>query len=113
MNSIAIVGRLARDPEARTANSGTSLANFSVAVDGWDAAAKERKATFFRVTAFGKNAEYVVQYGHKGGAVAVHGQMQERRYTDRDGNEKYSWEIAADRVELVGGGRAQEQEETW
>jgi len=102
-----ILGNLGRDPETRYLPSGDAVCNFSVAVtESWkDKASGEKKenTTWYRVNAFGKLAEICGQYLKKGVAVLIEGRMQARKWTDKDGAERESWELKADTMQMVGG----------
>ncbi|MBV6457416.1 MAG: Single-stranded DNA-binding protein [Fimbriimonadaceae bacterium] len=100
INRVVLVGRLTRDPELRSTNTGKSVVSFSIAVtkrikpsDG------SPDADFFRVSAWEKTAEYVSNYLTKGRLVAVDGRLQSRKYTGSDGVEREVVEIVADNVQ--------------
>ena len=100
LNHIVIMGRLVRDPDYRTTGSGTSVANFSVAVDrdfsGKDGGEKE--TDFIDCVAWRKTAEFVTKYMKKGSMVVVSGRLQIRSWTDNDGNKRRTAEVVADNV---------------
>ena len=100
LNHIVIMGRLTRDPELRTTQSGVSVASFSVAVDrdyaGRDGG--ERQTDFIDVVAWRQTGEFVSKYFHKGSMIVVSGRLQSRKWQDRDGNNRTNWEINADNV---------------
>lgn len=102
INKAIIVGYLGRDPEMRMTPAGQPVANFSVATDesykGKDGQ-KVEKTEWHRVTAWGKTAEFVGNYLSKGRLVYVEGKIETRKWTDKDGAEKYTTEIKADRVQ--------------
>ena len=99
-NQFTGLGRLGRDPEIRNSQSGTKICNMTVACDsGWG----ENKSTYWaRVVAFGKTAEFCERYLKKGDAVLVVGRMQERKWQDQSGNDRFSTEVVADRVQSAG-----------
>lgn len=101
-----ILGNLGRDPEMRYLPNGDAVANFSVAVTekfkGKDGEAKE-STTWYRINAFGKLAEICGQYLKKGASVLIDGKMQMRKYQDKDGIERESWELRADSMQMLGG----------
>jgi len=99
MNSIIIKGRLTRDPEMRTTQSGKSVTDFSVAVDR---RIQKDKTDFFDVTAWEKTGEFVNKYFRKGKEILVQGEMQRREYTDKSGNKRYAWNLIAQNVEFCG-----------
>lgn len=101
MNSIIITGRLARDPELRTTNSGTEVAGFTVAVDRVMKGQNGEKLTdFIDCTAWGKTGVFVNTYFHKGDGITVNGRMESHKWTDKDGNNRTSWGITCDKVEF-------------
>lgn len=100
MNLIVVKGRLVRDPELRQTNSGTAVCTVDLAVDR--AYSKENETDFFTVVFWRQTAEFVAQYFTKGREMLVYGEMQSRKYQDKDGNNRVAWEIKADRVEFCG-----------
>ena len=100
LNHIVIMGRLTRDPELRTTQSGVSVASFSVAVDrdfgGRDGG--ERQTDFFDCSAWRQTGEFVSKYFRKGSMIVVSGRMQSRKFQDREGNNRTAWDIQADNV---------------
>lgn len=100
MNSVIMIGRLARDPELRfVAGSGKAVANFSIAVDR--PFSKDKQADFFRVVVWGKQAENVANYLAKGRKVAIKGYLTSRSYDANNGEKRYVTEIVADNVEFL------------
>ena len=102
-----IVGNLGRDPELRHMPSGDAICNFSVAVtETWTdkaSGSKKEQTTWYRVGAFGKLGEICSNYLKKGSQVMITGKMQSRKYTDKDGVERESWELKADQTQMLGG----------
>ncbi len=100
LNHIVIMGRLTRDPELRTTQSGVSVTSFTVAVDrdfgGRDGG--ERQTDFIDCVAWRQTGEFVSKYFHKGSMIVVSGRLQSRKWQDREGNNRTSWEIVADNV---------------
>ena len=107
VNKVIIVGNIGRDPETRVLPSGDALTNISVATSDRykDKATGEMKETteWHRITFFGKLAEIAGQYLRKGSQVYVEGKLRTRKYTDQAGVEKYSTEIVADSMQMLGG----------
>ena len=106
--NIAIVsGNLGRDPEVRFTQSGRAVANFSVATNeswvGQDGNRQER-TEWHNIVVWGKQAESCGQYLAKGRQVLVHGRIQTRKWTDQNGQDRYTTEIVAQRVQFLGGG---------
>ena len=98
VNKVILVGNLGKDPEVRRMTSGEPVVNLSIATsESWrDKASGERKekTEWHRVVIFNKNlAEVAEKYLRKGAKVYVEGQLQTRKWTDKDGQEKYSTEV--------------------
>ncbi|RZL64920.1 MAG: single-stranded DNA-binding protein [Variovorax sp.] len=106
VNKVIIVGNLGRDPETRTFPNGDQIANVTIATtDRYkDKTSGEMKeiTEWHRVSFFGRLAEIVGQYLRKGSQVYVEGSLRTRKYTDKDGVEKYSTEIRADSMQMLG-----------
>lgn len=102
MNSVALAGRLTRDPEVRYTPSQTAVASFTLAVDRPYSKDKENNADFIRITTFGKQAEFVEKYLNKGRLVGVTGRIQTGSYQDKDGKTVYTTDVIADRIEFLG-----------
>ena len=100
LNHITIMGRLTRDPELRSTQSGVSVTSFTVAVDrdfgGRDGG--ERQTDFIDCVAWRQTGEFVSKYFHKGSMIVVSGRLQSRKWQDRDGNNRTNWEVIADNV---------------
>jgi single-strand DNA-binding protein len=99
LNRVMITGRLGGDPESRYTPGGTMVANFRVASNRtWKTQGGEaqEEATWFRIVAWNKLAEICNEYLTKGTRVYIEGRLQERKYTDRDGNERFTWEVVAE-----------------
>jgi len=108
LNKVILIGNLGRDPEVRRLNSGEPVVNLSIATsENWrDKATGERKerTEWHRVVIFNENlAKVAEQYLRKGSKVYLEGQLQTRKYTDKDGTEKYTTEVVLQRFrgELV------------
>ena len=106
VNKVIIVGNLGRDPEMRTFPSGDQVANVTIATtDKWkDKQTGEMKEAteWHRVVFNGRLAEVVGQYLRKGSQVYVEGSLRTRKWTDQNGVEKYSTEIRADHMQMLG-----------
>jgi single-strand DNA-binding protein len=98
-----MMGRLTRDPEVRysAGSSGTTVANFRIAVDRRFKREGQQDADFFDCVAFGKQAEFVERYIHKGTKVVVSGSMQNDNYQGRDGQMVYRNRIVLDNIEFA------------
>ena len=107
VNKVILVGNLGRDPEVRSFPSGDRVANVTIATtDKWrDKATSEmREATeWHRIVFNGRLAEIVEQYLKKGAQIYVEGSLRTRKWTDKDGVEKYTTEIRADQMQMLGG----------
>jgi single-strand DNA-binding protein len=107
VNKVIIVGNLGRDPEIRYMPSGDAIANIAVATSykSKDRNTGEQKelTEWHRISFFGRLAEIVGQYLKKGSSVYVEGRLQTRKYTDKDGVEKYATDIIAENMQMLGG----------
>jgi single-strand DNA-binding protein len=105
VNKVILVGNVGRDPEIRYMPSGDAMANLSLATtDTWKDknGEKQEKTEWHRVVIFGKTAEVAGQYVKKGSQIYIEGRLQTRKWTDKEGQEKYSTEIVADRMQMLG-----------
>jgi single-strand DNA-binding protein len=100
LNHIVIMGRLTRDPELRTTQSGVSVASFTVAVDRdfGNRDSGERQTDFFDCSAWRQTGEFVSRNFHKGSMIVVSGRMQSRKFQDREGNNRIAWDVQAENV---------------
>lgn len=102
MNSIVIHGRLTRDPELKEYRTSKgdpgSLCNFSVAVDR----SRGEETDFFGCVIFGRRAEVIHKFFHKGSEIVVRGEMQCSEYTDKDGAKRRSWKLKVDDFDFCG-----------
>jgi single-strand DNA-binding protein len=100
LNHIVIMGRLTRDPELRYTQAQVPVASFTVAVDrdfgGRDGG--EKQTDFIDCSAWRQTGEFVSKFFRKGSMIVVSGRLQSRKWQDRDGNNRTSWEISADNV---------------
>lgn len=99
MNSVVLIGRLARDPELRFTTSGKAVATFSIAVNR--PFSKTKEADFFNVVVWGKSAEHCANYIAKGRLVGIQGRLQSRSYDAPNGEKRYVTEVVADQVEFL------------
>lgn len=106
MNFIAIHGRLVRDPEIRRTQSGVAVTNITVAVDRSYSADDEKQTDFFDCVFWRQGAEFVSKYFTKGKEIIVTGEMQSRKWTDKDCNNRISWEIQNAHAEFCGSAKA-------
>lgn len=95
INNITLIGRMVKDAELRTTQSGTSVASFSVAVGKtyMQNGEKKEQTSFFNCTAWGTIGEAIAQYCKKGHRVGITGELQQRTWDDQNGNKRSSVEI--------------------
>jgi len=108
VNKVILLGNLGRDPETRYTTGGDAVTNLNIATsEQWKdkSGEKQERTEWHRVVLFGRQAEIAAEYLKKGRSVYIEGRLQTRKYTDKDGVEKYSTEIVADRMQLIGGAR--------
>ena len=106
VNKVIIVGNLGRDAEVRYTPGGAAVANLNLATtDIWNdkAGQRQERTEWHRVAVWGKQAETLAEYLTKGKQIYVEGSLQTRQWDDRDGNKRYTTEIRADRIVLLGG----------
>lgn len=101
MNNVCLVGRLTRDPELRTTNTGISTSTFSLAVDGRPSANGEPHTDFINIVVWRNQAENVCKYCTKGSMIAVIGRITSRSYDAQDGTKRYVTEVVADNVRFL------------
>jgi single-strand DNA-binding protein len=105
VNKVILLGNLGRDPEVRFTQGGTPVANFTMATtERWNdpSGEKKEKTEWHRIVVWGKQAEIAGEYLKKGRPVFVEGSLQTREWTDRDGNKRYTTEVRAQRLQLLG-----------
>lgn len=99
LNQIVLTGRLTKEPELRRTQSGTPVASFSLAVDrDFKNQSGEKETDFFNCVAWNKTGEFVNSYLEKGNLATVVGTLQNRAWTDDNGNKRISTEIRVDNV---------------
>jgi len=102
INRVILTGRLTKDIEIKATASGTNLASFTVAVDGFGRDQNNQpinQASFINCVAFNKQAQFLDAYCKKGTLVAVEGRLQTRSYDRKDGTKAYVTEVIVDKVE--------------
>jgi len=105
VNKAILIGNLGRDPEMRYTAGGDAVANMNLATtENWKDknGEKQEKTEWHRVVMFGKVTEIAGEYLKKGSSVYFEGRIQTRKWTDKDGQEKYTTEIVADRMQMLG-----------
>lgn len=100
MNSVAIVGRLTRDPDNRATQDGTAISRFTVAVDRRVKKEGQQTADFISCISFGKTAEFIGKYFNKGMRIALTGRIQTGSYTNKDGQKIYTTDVISENVEF-------------
>jgi single-strand DNA-binding protein len=106
VNKVILIGNLGRDPETRYTTGGDAVTNLRIATtETWKdkSGEKQEKTEWHTVVLFGRQAEIAGEYLKKGRPVYIEGRLQTRKYTDKEGVEKYSTEIVGDRMQLLGG----------
>ena len=121
VNKVIVVGNLGKDPETRFLPDGKAVCSFSVATtDKWtDKATNEKKEAteWHRISAFGRLAEICGEYLKKGSQVYIEGKLRTRKWQDKEGQDRYTTEIIADAMQMLGsrsgmgGGEAREMRE--
>jgi len=106
INKVILIGHLGKDPETRYMQSGDAVANITVATsESWkdkSTGEKKEQTEWHRVNFFGKLAEIVNQYLVKGSSVYIEGSLHTRKWTDKDGQDRYTTEIRADKMVMLG-----------
>lgn len=98
---VIIGGRLTCEPELKTTPSGIAVTSFSVAVNRRSSGNQESQADFFNVTAWRQTAEFVTKYFHKASSICIVGTLQNRTWTDQQGQKRFATDIVADEVHFV------------
>lgn len=106
MNRAILIGRLGRDPDMRHTQDGTAVANVSLATsESWrdkNTGEKREKTEWHRVVLWGKLAEVAEKWVHKGDQIMIEGKIETRKWQDQSGQDKYTTEIRAERMEMLG-----------
>ena len=105
LNKAILIGNLGKDPEIRYTPSGLGVANFNIATsESWTnkEGAKETRTEWHRIVAFGKLAEICGEYLSKGKQVYIEGRIQTRDWEDKDGIKRYTTEIVANQMLMLG-----------
>ena len=106
INKVIIVGNLGADPDSRAMPSGNAVTNISVATsESWndrETGEKQEKTEWHRVVFFNRLAEIAAQYLKKGSQVYVEGKLQTRKWEDKEGNERWTTEVVANQMEMLG-----------
>lgn len=107
VNKVILIGNLGADPEVRYTASGTAITSLSVATsESWtdkQSGQKQERTEWHRVKLFGKLAEIAGEYLKKGRTVYIEGSLRTDKYTDKQGGERYSTDIVANEMQMLGG----------
>lgn len=106
INKVMIIGNLGKDPEMKYMPSGDAIANLTLATtENWKdkAGEKQEKTEWHRVSMFGRVAEVAGEYLKKGSSVYIEGKLQTRKWQDKEGNDRYTTEIVAHEMKMLGG----------
>ena len=107
INKVILVGNLGADPETRYMPSGSAVTNLSVATsESWkDKQTGEQKdrTEWHKVAMFNRLAEIAAEYLRKGSQVYIEGKLRTRKWQDRDGNDRWTTEVIADEMQMLGG----------
>ena len=107
VNKVIILGTLGNDPDMKYAANGNAIANLSVATnESWkdkNTGQKQTKTEWHKIIIFGKLAEIAGQYLKKGSSAYFEGKLQTRKWQDKDGNDRYTTEIVANEMQMIGG----------
>lgn len=112
VNRVIIIGNLGKDPDVRYIPSGEAVANLSIATtEKWKdkQGQVQELVEWHRVNFFGRQAEVCGEYLKKGSAVYIEGSLRTRKYTDKEGIERYATEIRGDRMQMLGGRSARNE----
>jgi single-strand DNA-binding protein len=107
INKVILVGNLGADPETRAMPSGTTVANIRIATsESWrdkQSGEQQERTEWHRVALFGRLGEIAAEYLKKGSQVYIEGSLRTRKWQDKQGNERYSTEIVANEMQMLGG----------
>jgi single-strand DNA-binding protein len=109
LNLVTLIGNLGRDAELRYTQNGTAVSSFSIATtDVWydKNEQKQERTEWHRIVLWGKSAESLQDYLTKGKSISVVGSLQTRDWEDKDGIKRYTTEVKAQRIVLLGGGES-------
>ena len=101
MNVVVLMGRLTENPELKKTPSDISVTRFSIAVDRPFKSGEEKQADFINIVAWRQSAEFIAKYFTKGQRIAIEGSLRMNRFTDRDGNNRTSYDVVVDNAHFV------------
>lgn len=113
VNKVILLGNVGQEPEIRYIDNNRAVANFSLATTERGFKTQDGKTIpdrteWHRIVVWGNQAKIIENYVHKGSSLYVEGKIQSRTWKDKDGNDRYTVEIMADSIQLVGGRRSDE-----
>src|SRR6185437_12138337 len=107
VNKVILIGNLGRDPETRAMPSGASVCNINIATsESWkdrQSGEQQERTEWHRVVMFNRLAEIAAEYLHKGSQVYIEGSLRTRKWQDKQGVERYTTEIVANEMQMLGG----------
>jgi single-strand DNA-binding protein len=107
VNKVTLIGNLGNDPEVKYGKNGNAIANISLATaESWrdkDSGEQQERTEWHRIVFFGRLAEIVSEYLHKGSQVYVEGRLQTNKWQDKEGNDRYTTQIVANEMQMLGG----------
>lgn len=107
VNKVILIGNLGNDPDTRYTQGGSAIANISLATtSSWtdkNTGDKQERTEWHRVVFFGRLAEIASEYLRKGSGVYVEGRLQTRKWQDQNGNDRYTTEVVANEMQMLGG----------
>lgn len=107
VNKVILIGNLGRDPEVRYSPSGAAIANVTIATsEGWkdkQTGEMQERTEWHRVVFFSRLAEIAGEYLRKGSQIYIEGRLQTRKWQDKDGQDRYTTEIVANEMQMLGG----------
>jgi single-strand DNA-binding protein len=115
VNKVILVGNVGADPDIRYMTNGDCIANINLATsESWKDknGEKQEKTEWHRVSFFKKLAEIVGEYVKKGGSIYVEGRLQTRKWQDKEGADRYTTEVVADRMQMLGGKQETQKQES-
>ena len=105
VNKVTLIGNLGNDPEVRYSGNGNAVANVSLATaESWrdkDSGEQQERTEWHRVVFFGRLAEIVSEYLHKGSQIYVEGRLQTNKWQDKEGNDRYTTQIVANEMQML------------
>ena len=101
MNVVVLVGRLTENPELRKTQSDVSVTRFSIAVDRPFKSGEEKQADFISIVAWRQSAEFITKHFTKGQRIGIEGSLRMNKFTDKDGNNRTSYEVVVNNAHFV------------